>query len=119
MYSPISSVLMRFSMLSLTFCSWPERVWMTNHWFRIGVLGDKADQPRDYEIDADNKTAQQNNGDHDDHRRALQLVHRGPGALAQFFACLDDVVGYAQEIALPPEHPKEHSDDNHPQQQFY
>src|SRR6266404_945281 len=35
MKSPISSVLIRFSLLSLTFCSWPDKVWMTNHWLRM------------------------------------------------------------------------------------
>src|SRR5678816_3454959 len=110
--SPISSVLMRFSMLSLTFCSWPDKVWITNHWLRMIKswlrLSDPANQHRKDKIHTHRKAAQQQDGNPHHHRRAFQLVPTRPGAFAQFFTRLLHVIGEAHQVARPPE-PGEHA----------
>src|ERR1019366_5970150 len=70
MNSPISSGLMRFSMLSLTFCSWPERVWMTNHWLRMMLEFKEHEQPEEHLINQHDKAAQHDDGNGDNHRLA-------------------------------------------------
>ena len=62
MYSPISSGLMRFSMLSLTFCSWPDRVWMTNHWLRMVLELKEHEQPEEHLIHQHDEATQHNDG---------------------------------------------------------
>src|SRR5437763_6443270 len=68
MYSPISSVLSRFSRLSLTFCSWPDKVWMTNHWVFMGSseldLCHPSHDQRDKEVHSNCEYAQDGYGNH-------------------------------------------------------
>src|SRR5208283_1227387 len=69
MKSCISSVFTRFSMLSLTFCSWPESVWMINHWLSMELFMEKhlgQDHVNHHHI-----TAEQPDGDHDEHGGTL------------------------------------------------
>src|SRR5205809_3996418 len=61
MKSCISSGLMRFSMLSLTFCSWPESVWMTNHWLRMGLKIEEGEHQD--AVYRDSKNPEQRNGE--------------------------------------------------------
>src|SRR6266516_4806693 len=84
-YSPISSVLRRFSMLSLTFCSWPARVWMTNHWLCMQSsfcqlakfsTQDQSDQLLHNKIDAHREGTQERQGDHDHHPWNLSIPRR-------------------------------------------
>src|SRR5688572_32481564 len=97
MYSPISSGFMRFSMLSLTFCSWPDSVWMTNHWLCIDSecssdFGHPEDGEIQHLIDGDGEHAEQDDGNHHQYGRAFQFVNTRPGTLAQLFARLEHVV---------------------------
>src|SRR5437016_921875 len=123
MYSPISSALSRFSMLSLTLCSWPASVWMTNHCVCMQSLSICSfkyppDQDRHDRIDAHCERAQQRQGHHDHHGRALQFVNRRPGAFFQFFPRFGGVVRHAQKGAFAPG-VKEHSANGaHPKPQF-
>src|SRR5205814_6903844 len=122
-YSPISSVLRRFSMLSLTFCSWPARVWMTNHWLCMKSLyyrfanstmfstQNQSYEIRHHEIDADGKPAEQGQGNHHHNGRAFEFVDRRPGAFFQFFPCLDDVGRYAQQVTFAPQEHENGADD--------
>src|ERR1039457_6015581 len=118
-YSPISSGLMRFSMLSLTFCSWPERVWMTNHWLRMMLEFKEHEQAEEDLINQDNKAAQDDdrNGHHD--RRAFQLIQGRPGAFAQLLPGLPHIVSQLQQIALAPENHEGDPDHRAPDTDFY
>src|SRR5450759_3678918 len=102
MKSPISSALMRFSMLSLTFCSWPERVWMTNHWLRMMLEFKEHEQPEENLINQDRAATQQKDGNGDHHGRALQLVPSRPGAFAQLLPRQPHIVRQLQQVAFPP-----------------
>src|ERR1035438_5233957 len=119
MKSPISSALMRFSMLSLTFCSWPERVWMTNHWLRMMLESEEHEQPEEHLVHQHDKAAQQDyrNGDHD--RGALQLRLGWPSAFAQFLARPLHIIRQLQQVAFAPEHHEGDSDDSAPDPDFY
>src|SRR5439155_12843643 len=126
-YSPISSVLRRFSMLSLTFCSWPARVWMTNHWLCMQspfcLFNQFSTQNKSYhighhKIDADRERAQKRQGDHDHDGRTFQFVRGRPGTLLQLFAGLGDVGRKAQQVALAPEKRKRRADGRDPDAQF-
>src|SRR5262245_66659649 len=86
MKSPISSVLIRFSMLSLTFCSWPDKVCMTNHWLCMRLELKKHKNLEQNLVNRHREPAQDHNRNRDHNRRALQLVPRWPRALAYFFA---------------------------------
>src|SRR5215510_5970280 len=101
MKSPISSVLMRFSMLSLTFCSWPERVCMTNHWLRMlnPVSSNVTNQQREHEIDCHGKRTKQNDCHTDQQRGTLQFVPGWPGALSQFFFGLRHIGSKTVQVA--------------------
>src|ERR1044071_1274347 len=107
MYSPISSALSRFSMLSLTLCSWPARVWMTNHCvcmrsLSICLFKYPPDQDRHDRIDSHRERAQQREGHHDDYGRTLQFIDRWPGAFFQFFPGFGGEVRHAQQYAFAP-----------------
>src|SRR5664279_4593308 len=108
MKSPISSVLMRFSMLSLTFCSWPDRVWMTNHWLRMILEFKEHKCPEEHLIDQNDIAAHHDDGNGDHHRRSLQLVPRRPSAFAQLLPSLLHVIRKLQQVAFAP---KNHEDD--------
>src|SRR5947207_12946915 len=115
--SPISSAFIRFSMLSLTFCSWPERVWMTNHWLRmiysLGLrLRDQAKKHREDEVHKHGKAAKQHNGNGNNHSRAFEFVPAGPGAFAQLFTRLLHVSSKAHQVASSPQ-PDERATNNH------
>src|SRR5208282_719746 len=118
-YSPISSGLMRFSMLSLTFCSWPDRVWMTNHWLRMGLEFKEHEQAEEDLIHQDDKTAQDDDRDGHHDRRTLQLIPGRPGALAQLLPRLLHIVRQLQQISLAPENHEGDSDDRAPDPDFY
>src|SRR5688572_25579768 len=96
--SPISSALRRFSMLSLTFCSWPESVWMTNQLLFMSTLrsGDQLDHQGDDQIDQHGETAQQKDGDSHHHSGSLEFVSGRPGAFSQFIAGFANVTRKAQ-----------------------
>src|SRR5690606_15884971 len=99
MYSVISSARARFSMLSFTFCSCPERVWRTNQrWRMIGKVDggrgprrgarsdDAADQPGGEQVHDDGEAAEDHGGDHHEHGGTPEFIAAGPGALAEFLA---------------------------------
>src|ERR1035438_6045253 len=111
MKSPISSALMRFSMLSLTFCSWPERVWMTNHWLRMMLEFEEHEQPEEHLVHQHDKAAQNEYGNADHYCGALQFPPGRPSAFAQFLARLLHVIRQLQQIAFAPEHHEGDSDD--------
>src|ERR1035437_3375345 len=119
MKSPISSALMRFSMLSLTFCSWPERVWMTNHWLRMMLEFKEHEEPEENLINQDDETTEHDDGNSDHHRRALQFAPGRPSALAQFFPRLLDVVSQLLQVPLPPAVGESSTDDHSPNKQCY
>src|ERR1035437_6218987 len=89
-------------MLSLTFCSWPESVWMTNHWLRMMLEFKEHEEPEENLINQDDKPTKQDYRNGYYHRRALQLIPRRPSALAQFFPRLLDVVSQLPQVPLPP-----------------
>src|ERR1043166_4166290 len=121
MYSPISSAFRRFSMLSLTFISWPARVWRTNHWVCMALDPDFGQNFHELErqtIDKDRKQAQQQRRNHDHHGRTLEFVQRRPSALLQLFARFTDVRGKAPQVALLPEKDKHAADHQDPDAKF-
>src|SRR6266487_4047679 len=105
MYSPISSDLSRFSMLSLTFCSWPESVWITNHWLCMQPLnpGHPIHEQRQHKINAHGEQAQNGDGNQDHDSRSLQFVPTRPSALAQFLAGFEDIIAHPQKHAFAPQ----------------
>src|SRR5512141_912704 len=106
---------MRFSMLSLTFCSCPESVCMTNHWLGIDSLEFKQHEyPEEDLIHGDGKSAQDNDGDGHNHGGTLQFFPGGPGAFAQFLAGLLHVSGKPGQVTFPPEPRKRGPDDHRP-----
>src|ERR1035441_9062598 len=119
MKSPISSALMRFSMLSLTFCSWPERVWMTNHWLRMMLEFEEHEQPEEHLVHQHDKAAQQKYGNADHYGGAFQLRPGRPGAFAQFFPRLLHIIRQLQQVAFAPENHEGDSDDRAPDSNFY
>src|ERR1035437_9392771 len=118
MKSPISSVLMRFSMLSLTFCSWPDRVWMTNHWLRMVLEFKEYECPKENLIDQDDKPPHQDDGNGYHHRRALQFVPRRPSTLAQLFPRLLHIIRQLQQVTFAPENHEYDSDNSAPDPNF-
>src|SRR5436190_12247761 len=123
MNSPISSALRRFSMLSLTLCSWPARVWMTNHCvcmksFSIRSFKYPPDQYRHDSIDTHRERAQKRQGHHDHDCRTLQLVHRWPGAFFQFLPRFGGVIRNTQKKAFTPGVKEASANDAHPKPQF-
>src|ERR1700690_3246809 len=112
MKSCISSVLTRFSMLSLTLCSWPESVWMMNHWLRMKFLADE--NPQQDLVNDDDKQAEQSDHDDDQHGRAAQFNPARPGALLKLFACFLHVKCEALDLSLPPKVAKETANHHRP-----
>src|SRR5580700_4861369 len=99
MKSAISSALTRFSMFSLTFCSCPDKVCMTNHWlFGIRLsLNDESNDGGNQQIHPHGEKAQQSHRYNHDHGGALQLFPSRPGAFLQLFHRLVPVRGQAKE----------------------
>src|ERR1039457_4359215 len=106
-------------MLSLTFCSWPERVWMTNHWLRMMLEFKEHEEPEEHLINQHDETAKQHDGNGDHHRRALQFVPSRPGAFAQFFPRLLDIISQLPQVPLPPAVGESSPDDYSPNKQCY
>src|SRR6266705_136384 len=104
-------------MLSLTFCSLPERVWMTNHWLRMSGLKFYKQEEKDM-VHHERENAEQRDRNHDHDRRPLQFVPSGPRAFFQLFPRLLHVSGQALELPLPPKETKDRARDHHPDQNF-
>src|SRR5262249_14819663 len=99
-------------MLSFTFCSWPDKVWMTNHWLRIVCLKFKEiKQPEEDLVDDNGKAAEDHNGNEDHNGRAFEFFPAWPGALAQFLTRLLNIRGEAHQMAGTPK-PGENAEDN-------
>jgi hypothetical protein len=77
------------------------------------------EEPEENLINQDDKPTKQDYRNGYYHRRALQLIPRRPGALAQFFPRLLDVVSQLPQVPLPPAIGESSPDDYSPNKQCY
>src|SRR5688572_30161308 len=105
---------MRFSMLSLTFCSWPDRVCMTNHWLRMISELKQDEQLHENRVHHHSEPTQNNNRYSHHDRRSLQFLPRRPGAFAQLFSRLLHISRKTRQMARPPQPGEERANDDDP-----